>query len=419
MLLPQAPVQSPPGTLISSQLLQTVRYDDLNVLMKRVLGKYNGAEPYGSIPPSVDGVTVWKVVYASTNFNNETVNLSGLVLLPQHQAKGLVVSMHGTAVGQNYCPSSGIGENGNFEAQVSAAAFASNMYAVALPDYIGQGVNREVHPYVMPQVNAKSGRDIAIAALALAQQKSIPGLDRLFVTGYSEGGANAMALAQLIENQPVLGTTLIASAPCSGPYDLSDAQRKQLLAPVKPNGDLPFAIPFLAAFLVYSTRHYYPKVVAEDVFRPVFWRAVPTALNGSRTSTSAGQLLGAVAYLDGYRRGSDGNYHLDSLLQASAREKLAAPDPTFPLVQVMGMYNTYAWKPTKPLYLVGLQQDTIVGFANTVNTMAWMRKQGIGAEVVNSFGVDAPAENHLTQGPGQAILARRFFDRGFAAVPKN
>lgn len=116
------------------------------------------------------------------------------------------------------------------------ATFAANGYIVVAPDYIGQGNDvSTMHPYVVyPQVNAKSGIYMLNAAKTLLKnigynRVEFGGNTKLFITGFSEGGAYALNASQQLQTNMAsylqnLGLHLTVTAPAEGAYDLRDSQ---------------------------------------------------------------------------------------------------------------------------------------------------------------------------------------------------
>ncbi len=236
------------------------------------------AQPILNNPLGVTGVSFQPVEYSTTvplPAGDQTFTVSGGLLMPQgitgNQLKGVVVFFHGTTT-----DNSEVGSNftSNGETQLCAQVFASQGYAVLIPDYVGQGVNyATVHPYVLyPQVSAKTAVDMLTAVQPLlAQQYGInpgdPAL-KLFSTGYSEGGAYALWFHVFVSQNPsLLGSfyALTHSVGLEGAYSTSQVTQGFILEPVALLGSNPYNVqsqtlvnlakPILAAdaFLSYAT----------------------------------------------------------------------------------------------------------------------------------------------------------------------
>lgn len=409
------------GNLISFQSIETMDAPTLTAFMKTTLGKNLTDTRFGDLPDAATGMELYCFMYSSLDFAGNLTTLSGAVAIPDGgSTKGMVIYTHGTSIGQHECPSSGItGSEAYPEAASAVSAFVTGGYAVVMPDYLGQGANADAHPYVVPSKNAVAARDAAIAAYTIAEQVSRPVAGTIFLSGYSEGGANAMALCQLLEASPLPGKTLAAAATLSGPYDLSGAQRIMLMGPQQPRpDDLQYAPLLLVGNVAHSANAYY-GIKPGTIFKAAFAGAIAPNFSGKRTNQQAAESLTLTAALTGYRKRADGFYYVSDIMTPTAAAGLSTPDPNFPLYQVLAANNTFDWAPRTPLYLVGLKQDTLVSFGNTNSAFAAMRSKGVTSETLNYHGIDGPDLNHLTTSPGAMILARKFFDGGFAAVPTD
>ncbi len=401
--------------------LQTFSAADLTAFMQDKL-KVPLADPaFGTLPDATLGGTYYKVTYSSKTFLGEPVTVSGAVAIPTGGApKGLVVYMHGTSLGQNECPSAGIsGPTTYNEGATAIAAFLSGGYAVAMPDYLGQGVNTNPHPYVMGSKNSPAGRDIALAAFTVATGTHQPIEPKVFVAGYSEGGQNAMALCHALEADPIPSVDFTAAAPMSGPYDLSGAQRQMLMGPIAGRPDkLQYAPLMLVGDIAYAANSYY-NIPPGAIFKKNIASKIPTFFNGSKTTADV--LLGLLlpATLDGFVKDKDGNFYIAAIMQPAAAKGLSTPDPSFPMYAMLKSYDTYNWKPTVPMYLTGLTTDTFVSFGNTQSAVKAMRANGVTSSTLGYHGIVHPDLNHLSNIGGSCILARKFFDGGFAAVPTD
>jgi len=182
-------------------------------------------------------------------------NVSGLVLVPKipaNQIKGIILYYHGTESAKNsvpsctpnsdftrasatnysYCNVNAENFNQNYTIKLGAV-FAAQGYIVFAPDYIGLGNdNQVIHPYVVyPEINALSGIYGLQAVKNLLDEKDIlEKIDyKVFIGGYSEGGAYALKTSELLQykNKDILDKNrliLAATAPAEGAYSLSDVQ---------------------------------------------------------------------------------------------------------------------------------------------------------------------------------------------------
>jgi hypothetical protein len=213
------------------------------------------------------GITSYSLLYNTPGVNYKTDakdfkhKVSGLVLVPNlpiEQVKGIVLYYHGTEYVKNsipscvpssdfskaspsnfnYCNVNDDNFNKSYIAKLGAS-LAGQGYIVFAPDYIGLGEDyKSMHPYVIyPTINAITGIYGLQAVVQMLRKEKISSVSqqfKLFVGGYSEGGAYAMetsriaqfdyenlALRNLLFNNHI---NLSATAPAEGAYSLSDVQ---------------------------------------------------------------------------------------------------------------------------------------------------------------------------------------------------
>jgi len=167
-------------------------------------------------------VKLYKISYQSIDTDGNPITLSGAVAIPDGTTSGSLISyQHSTATERSNVPS---GNNDEIWF-VSAMYASSGNYVVAAADYIGLGDDTShFHPYVHAASEASASLDCIRAARTLCQRLGFTLDTKLFLAGYSQGGHSTMALTQTIDNLNSTEFQPLASAPMSGPYDLSDTQ---------------------------------------------------------------------------------------------------------------------------------------------------------------------------------------------------
>jgi hypothetical protein len=172
------------------------------------------AQPILNNPLGVTGVSFQALEYDTTvplPGGNQSFHVSGGLLMPEGidatQVKGVVVYFHGTTFDKSQVGSS---YDNSVETQLNAQVFASQGYIVAIPDYVGQGVDwQTVHPYVLyPEVSAQTAVDMLTAIKpTLSNRFGFTATElplKLFSTGYSEGGSYALWFNTYISENPSL-----------------------------------------------------------------------------------------------------------------------------------------------------------------------------------------------------------------------
>ncbi|MFA5504433.1 MAG: hypothetical protein WC423_03345 [Vulcanimicrobiota bacterium] len=212
------------------------------------------AQPILNNPLGIQAVGFQSVNYTTTvplPDGERSFQVSGGLLVPQDidktQLKGVVVYFHGTTFNNSQVGS----DVGNPETQLCAQVFASQGYAVLIPDYVGQGVDwQNVHPYVAyPKVSAQTAVDMLSAAKPVfvdhfGLQESDPPL-KLFSAGYSEGGAYSLWFNSYLATNPGRLDPLyqlIHSVGMEGAYSTSQVTYDFLFNNVSVSGGNPFNV---------------------------------------------------------------------------------------------------------------------------------------------------------------------------------
>jgi pimeloyl-ACP methyl ester carboxylesterase len=372
---------------------------DANARMKKLMRGFAPA-------PATKPIDLYRVRYTSKNEKNANVVVSGLVALPRGGApKGLVVFNHGTTGDRAMSPSRWTTKMKIGEAQWGILVFATGGYAVAMPDYLGLGDNEGPHPYPLSDLNALSAIDIISPARSVAGKSGVAIPQKLFMTGYSEGGAVAMWATKLLEARKV---PITASAPISGPYDLSGTTRKSIAAP--PKTTIQFAAQLY--LLAYTVRYFHQMrgVPLSNYFAPGMAKLVEGLFeNGDSDETMIRRLV-INAYLMG------ANNSLDKVTTPRFRKALSDFDTTDPVISELVKSDCYDWAPRTKMLLVSLANDEVVDPINTKITLDSMRKRGVTAATLRQVVVEDENLNHLTAPFRLLALTRKFFDGGFTGV---
>jgi len=174
------------------------------------------------------GVDVYRVVYRSVDPSGALVRASGLLALPQ--GEGLVSEqvawMHGTTVYRGDAAS----VNADSDDRAAALFFAAAGYATTAPDYIGLGLGEGPHPYDHLPTEVAAGIDGLAASAQAARALGRELGSTLSLSGHSQGGPAAVALAREVQSRDEQGRAagglvLASLAPISGPYDMSGSVR--------------------------------------------------------------------------------------------------------------------------------------------------------------------------------------------------
>lgn len=169
--------------------------------------------------PTESGIELYRVTYRTLSPDERLVVASGLVAVPdgRESFRGLVSWQHGTASLRSAAPSSLDVFNGLFP----AAFFAGHGYLFLAPDYLGFGVSDEAHTYYHTASMAGVVVDLLQATKALLAHNAVEWPGSIFLSGFSQGGHASLAAQRQLENNPVSGVVVTASAPVAAAVDLA------------------------------------------------------------------------------------------------------------------------------------------------------------------------------------------------------
>lgn len=385
---------------VSSTRVGTMSAAQINGRMKTV---------FGADAPAVlaaENVDLYKITYRSPDENNRLVVLSGLIALPRGGApKGLVVFNHGTLADRRASPSRFAGRADSSETELAILAFASGGYAVAIPDYLGLGDHKGAHPYPLGAVNSRSAVDIIAPAGSLAvRQKTNVGA-KLFVSGYSEGGAVGMWTVRELERKSGADYDVTAAALASGPYDISGITRKSLIAPTSNQTTFVTRLYLIAYMVDYFHKSRGLKLT--DYFKPSMALTVSQAFKENRSDEDIIKRLALAAVLMRSKNS------IENVVTAKFMRAMETLDTNEPIVRELKKQDVYDWSPKTKMLLINLKKDNVVDPANTDKAIAAMRRRGVGENSLRQFVIDDANLNHITAVAPALARARRFFDEGF------
>ncbi len=371
------------------------------------------AEIYGASSPEPlrSSLNLYKVTYRSRDANGRPATLSGLVVIPAAGApKGIVVYNHGTMVYNAHVPSRYVGAANGIEAETAMLAFASGGYAIAMPDYIGQGDHTGGHPYPASAVNAHAGIDLVKPARSLARRFNLNVGSGLFITGYSEGGGVAMAQVRELERMNDRALSVTAAAPASGPYDLSGVTREFMLE--QPTDQAGFVVrTFLLGDLVYFL-HKNKGVKITNYFKPSMAFAINNSYGGKTKDADILTRIGLTAVL------MRAQNNIFNVVTPRFRRVMETMDLRDPAAKMLKDNDCYDWSPRAKMLLINLEGDTVVTPRNSEVAFSTMQRRGVGPSTLRRSIIIDSKLNHLTAVPAAMPRARQFFDNGYAGVPE-
>lgn len=201
-----------------------------------LLALSSGLATGGTVPCGID---VQYIKYGTVGAKGEVTTASAALIVPTGSnaacsgPRPIVLHAHGTAVEKRYNLAEFTDETNPAykEAQVLAALYAANGFIVVAPNYAGYDIsNLGYHPFLVASQQSNDMLDALVAAKS-ALPTLISGVttnNKVFISGYSQGGYVALATHRAMVTDPTtvaklasLSLVVKASAPMSGPYALS------------------------------------------------------------------------------------------------------------------------------------------------------------------------------------------------------
>ena len=253
----------------SAQLVNSIVVD--NVTAQTMLAYVKGAIDVNAT--NAFSTKAVKISYNTLNQNGESIVASGLLVIPTPTeaykaylasiGKTFSVSMicdnHGTIFQDSDAPTNVEKTNGVPDYPLSILMSGYAGFAAIYPDYIGFGdSNTTVHPYILKKAAGQASLDMVRASMKYMEEEGILLNHQLYITGYSEGGYNAMALAQKAENE-LTTVNIKGIAPMAGPYNVED------LADIEIDENRKMVYPAFLADLAYAYSNYYSDFNLDEV----------------------------------------------------------------------------------------------------------------------------------------------------------
>jgi fermentation-respiration switch protein FrsA (DUF1100 family) len=320
-------------------------------------------------------VSVFKIIYNTRDVNDNHILASGALVVPTASVSLPVMSFqHGTLTSEQDAPS-----HFTSDAYIASVVYSSAGYIIAIPDYLGYGISNHIdHPYEHGSSLATASRDMLRAVAEMEQINDMfRSNDKLFLTGYSEGGYATMALLKLLEEKHRDEFRVTAATVGAGAYNKS-AFASHIL---ESDEELTYLNSFLWVLDTYN------RVYGLD--RPYdFYFTEPAS-----SVIQEGGVFANTEMNPGYLFSSE---FREGILQGSDTEFL----------NVLADNDNYDWKPATPLQLYHGTDDDYVYYFNSLSAYQAMKERGSSVTLVTIDGGD-----HVTSVSDYLIGTWLFFNQ--------
>jgi len=322
------------------------------------------------------GVKVHSLTYKTQMPDGTAVTASGAILVPDApDALPMVSQQHGTILDDAQAPSNyGPGS----DAYEAATVFASVGYIMVCPDYIGYGASKNVpHPYEHRQTLAQASLDMLRAAREFCEDNNIKWDNRVYLTGYSQGGYATMAMFKLMEEKYPTEFNIRGVSAGAGAYDKT-AFMKHIINQ-KTSGQAEFNRLYVWVLRTYNTLY--------GLNRPMsYYFKVPYAAEAEKGVSANIAVSLDQTFTDSFKKAiNDGT---DTAFLNAVKDN-----------------DVYDWKPTAPLRLYHGTADNLVFFFNSQNAFDAMKARG----AANVTLVPIPGADHYSGAAGYVLGTFDFF----------
>jgi predicted esterase len=307
------------------------------------------------------GVKTYKIVYKTKNTDGTEIQASGGLVIPTGITDPLPLAslQHGTILSDSEAPS-----YFNLESEAAVGAFlASTGYIVAMPDYIGYGESKNLpHTYEHREGLATASLDFIRAAKEFIIENKFNWNEKLYISGYSEGGFATMSLLKKIEEETGSEFNLKAATCGSGAYNKTQSFKNLLNATsggVASNNRL-----YLWVLLTYDRIY--------KINRPMnqyFKEPYATQIQAQQQNVSISATIGTIvqdSFKSGFLNGTDAAF-----------------------VNAVKDNDVFDWKPKSPLRLYHGDADPLVSYTNSKTAIDAMKARGAtNVELITLTGKD-------------------------------
>ena len=301
--------------------------------------------------------------YPSYNGDLQPVTLSGKVMLPKgRKPKRLILVSHYTVGSNAEAPSNCFSLEG---------VLVKLGYGLIIPDYRGYGITaNEVHPYLVMMETAVNVTDMYFAVRDWLKAADMePEQPDIYLMGYSQGGANTMAVEYLCEmayNDPEYPEFYIPVHRVfagGGPYDVKATFERFVTTDT---ADYPVAVPLVLQGMIKGNNL---NIEMSDLMQPWLCEKMDEWVNSKKYAT--GQINGFI-----------GTKVTHELLTEEAMQQTSPKVAELYKAMTENSVVSYNWEPQASVYIMHSMDDETVPYTNATNAKArWSN-----ANITYNFG---------------------------------
>lgn len=300
--------------------------------------------------------------YQSVDLDGNPIRLSGKIVLPDNgKCKCAILVSHYTIGSNAEAPSNCFPLEG---------VLAHLGYALIYPDYLGYGVTSNLtHPYLVLEQTARNEADMLFAAydFLVAAGVEFEEQNGLMLYGYSQGGANTMALLYYLETNYPDRFDIHRVFAGGGPYDVRATYEKFVTTN---HADYPVAVPLCLQGMIKGNKL---DLEIGDLVQPWLYT------NFDRWINSLDYTTGQVNKFINTKVTSD---MLTPLGMDLTSDKVSELYKAMTANSIL----SYSWTPKAPIYMFHSVDDETVSYINATRA----RAKWTDANIQYNFGNYGP-----------------------------
>ena len=231
-------------------------------------------------------------------------------------------------------------------------------YGLIIPDYLGYGVtSKQVHPYLVMDLTARNVLDMYLAVRPWLKAVDMePEKPEIMLMGYSQGGANTMAVEYLIENEywsdadpeQVKIHRVFAGG---GPYDVKATYEKFVNTDT---ASYPVAVPLVVQGMILGNKL---NMDMQDLMQTWLYEHLDEWINSKKyTSGQINKFIGTKV--------------THELLTPKAMDQKTWEVSELQKAMVANSITSFHWNPAAAVYIMHSMDDETVPFTNASRAKA-------------------------------------------------
>jgi hypothetical protein len=314
-----------------------------------------------SVYPEND-IAMYIIRYKTNDIDGNLDTASGAVMIPLNRPCAgypLVNYNHGTVFDKMAVPS-------RMQEVQAGQLWASHGFISTMPDYLGMGDARGLHPYQHAESEATATVDFIRASREFLQQQNITLNGEVYLTGYSQGGHAAMSTHKYIQdNNLYTEFNILGSIPMSGAYDMSGITADTIFSGAYSN-------PGYIVYLINSMQMAYDNLYdsVQQYFKAPYSDDIQGWVDGTHSLASINNSFPDSIHL----------FLEDSVYQGFLN------NPNHPLKLDIQLSDVYAWAPTRPINMYYCTADEQVHYKNSLKALDTMNAKGATNVIATSSG---------------------------------